>query len=121
MGLDMYASTTSEDIAAVDFSEPKDADGIFYWRKHPDLHGWMENLYREKGGTEEDFNLVGVRLDSSDLDLLENVVKADMLPHTAGFFFGASKPEDKDRTLEFVRLARAALASGKRVFYHAWW
>lgn len=121
MGLDMYACSTAENISAVDFREPKDAEGIFYWRKHPNLHGWMEALYKKKGGKEPDFNLVGVRLDSSDLDLLEKVVRADMLPHTSGFFFGVSKPEDKDRTLEFVRLARAVVASGKRVYYHAWW
>ena len=23
---------------------------LHYWRKHPNLQGWMENLYREKGG-----------------------------------------------------------------------
>lgn len=28
---------------------------LCYWRKHPDLHGWMRNLYYEKGGT-GDFN-----------------------------------------------------------------
>src|SRR5580704_4299751 len=116
MGLDMYARTTSEDIPAVDFSEPDDHKGLYYWRKHPDLHGWMEKLYKKKGGVEEDFNLAPVRLDSSDLDLLEKVVKADMLPPTAGFFFGVSTPEDKDSTLEFVRLARAALADGKRLY-----
>jgi hypothetical protein len=42
MGLDMYARTTKEPLAgAVDFkvSEPSE---LHYWRKHPDLHGWME-------------------------------------------------------------------------------
>jgi len=121
MGLDMYAGTTTEDIAAVDFDKPNDAEEFFYWRKHPNLHGWMEALYKKKGGTEPDFNLVPVRLDSSDLDLLEKVVRADMLPHTDGFFFGTSEHEAKDRTLEFIRLAREALASGKRVYYYAWW
>ena len=23
---------------------------IAYWRKHPNLHGWMEDLYYKKGG-----------------------------------------------------------------------
>ena len=26
---------------------------IHYWRKHPNLHGWMAGRYYEKGGTDE--------------------------------------------------------------------
>ena len=26
---------------------------ICYWRKHSDLHGWMRDLFYEKGGTSE--------------------------------------------------------------------
>lgn len=121
MGLDMFAGTTRADIPAVDFDKPEDAEDIFYWRKHPDLHGWMEKLYKKKGGAEEEFNLVPVRIDNSDLDQLEKVVNADKLPHTIGFFFGVSGPEDKVPTLNFIRRAREALASGKRVYYYAWW
>jgi hypothetical protein len=50
MGLDMYALTTSENIPAVNFKDPKDIEELYYWRKHPNLHGWMEALYRLKGG-----------------------------------------------------------------------
>ncbi len=72
MGLDMYALTTTEKPAsAVDF----DADAyseLHYWRKHPDLHGWMENLYREKGGVAQSFNCVRMgrppKLDDAQLD-----------------------------------------------------
>ena len=50
MGLDMYALTTTEKPAsAVDFDADAHSE-LHYWRKHPDLHGWMEKLYREKGG-----------------------------------------------------------------------
>jgi hypothetical protein len=45
MGLDMYAMTTTEAVAdAVDFKVGIAAE-LHYWRKHPNLHGWMEALY----------------------------------------------------------------------------
>ena len=55
MGLDMYAFTTSETIPAVDFKDPADSAELPYWRKHPNLHGWMEQPYRQKGGKSEGF------------------------------------------------------------------
>ena len=68
MGLDMFAYSTNHDVADVDFEVPDDADQIFYWRKHPNLHGWMKSLYRHKGGTGDDFNCDTVRLRADDLD-----------------------------------------------------
>jgi hypothetical protein len=119
--LDMYACTTTENIRAADFPTPENVEEIFYWRKHPNLHGWMEALYKDKGGEDTDFNLSPLRLDTADLDALEKAVSADELPHTEGFFFGVSQPEEKERTLALIGLAREAIASGKRVFYYAWW
>ena len=121
MGLDMYAFTTGENIPAVDFEQPKDAAELFYWRKHPNLHGWMEELYLFKGGSDEYFNCVPVRLDEYDLDYLERLVFADELPLTTGFFFGESQPEDKKDDVEFIQKARAAISEGKRVYYTSWW
>jgi hypothetical protein len=121
MGLDMYAFTTNENVPAVDFPDPADAADLFYWRKHPNLHGWMEALYRTKGGVDDDFNVAPVRLDATDLDALEEVIKRNGLPETTGFFFGESRPEEKTRDVEFIRKAREAIAGGKRVFYTSWW
>jgi len=45
-------------------------DEIAYWRKHPNLQGWMEQLWREKGGKGE-FNCVDVELTREDLKQLE--------------------------------------------------
>ena len=60
MGLDMYASTTTETLETeVDF-KPEEANELHYWRKHPDLHGWMEELYYSKGGASDCFNCVTV-------------------------------------------------------------
>lgn len=120
MGLDMYAYKTRTPLSAFGFKPPEDATEIQYWRKHPDLHGWMERLYRAKGGRAE-FNLETVRLDPEDIDALEQVVKANRLPFTTGFFFGASVPEDKDDDLAFIRAARKAFQEGCAVFYTCWW
>ena len=121
MGLDMYAYKTKENIPPVDFKEPETSAEIFYWRKHPDLHGWMENLYIEKGGENPDFNLVPVRLDAEDLDALEKDIALQMLPQTSGFFFGESRPEDTLDDKRFIETARQALREGYTIFYSSWW
>jgi len=120
MGLDMYAYKTKAQVAEHGFVEPDDSVEIQYWRKHPNLHGWMEELYQRKGGTEE-FNLTTVRLDEADIDALESAVRNDRLPETTGFFFGTSQPEDKADDLLFISAARQALKEGYAVFYTSWW
>ena len=118
MGLDQYAAIRLD---------TKNEDGIYdseelaCWRKHPHLQGFMENLYIEKGGTEE-FNCVDVELDLSDIDTLEADIKGDLLPVTGGFFFGNDSSEYyKEQDLEFCTNARKALADGQRVSYSSWW
>lgn len=122
MGLDMYVyARGSKPATAVDFAEAEDDEQVAYFRKHPDLHGWMEKLYREKGGTAEDFNLRPVLLTSEDIDRLERDVQYGRLPKTTGFFFGQSGASDRDDTLAFIREAREAIEGGKTLFYVAWW
>jgi hypothetical protein len=73
MGLDMYAyrMTDFQPSTPTDFgselSELREhnieAEEFHYWRKHPDMHGLMEKIYREKEGKEETFNCTpGLRL-----------------------------------------------------------
>lgn len=121
MGLDMYAHTTTEQPAApVDF-KIEEASEIHYWRKHPNLHGWMEQLYRTKGGTDANFNCVNLQLTAADLDHLEAAIREHRLPSTTGFFFGSSDGSEIADDLEFVTKAREALAAGFTVFYSSWW
>jgi hypothetical protein len=123
MGLDMYVLKTSQAIPTeVDFDfEVDDFELVHRWRKHPNLHGWMEALYRSKGGVEDYFNCVNVALTDEDLDKLEQAIRNDNLPETDGFFFGESDGSEKDDDLQFLDAARAALAEGKRIFYRSWW
>ena len=127
MGLDMNAfSVPSTKVPAdkmVDVRLPNgEAEEIQYWRKHHDLHGWMENLYIQKGG-ESEFNCTTVRLLAEDLDRLEADIRERRLPATQGFFFGNNPPnvESDEEDLAFVTKAREEIANGKAVYYYSWW
>ena len=71
MGLDMYAQVRStKPQTAVDFKSEEGVEDreLHYWRKHPNLHGWMESLYYLKGGESDSFNCVNVLVESEDFD-----------------------------------------------------
>lgn len=124
MGLDMYAWRVKSDNIVNDLEYKQDnPEELFYWRKHHDLHGWMENLYRAKGGDKVDFNCVPVRLTLADLANLEQDLMANKLPTTVGFFFGNNPPDDEsfEDDIEFISLAREAIEAGDAVYYDSWW
>ncbi len=120
MGLDMYANVTTKTPDQPFGFDDETAERIHYWRKHPNLHGWMENLYFEKGGTEL-FNCISLVLTAADLDRLEADIRANTYPETTGFFFGTSDGSEAEDDLAFIEKARAAIAEGKTVFYDSWW
>ena len=123
MGLDMYAIATPAPLKEeVDFSTNNvDGEEIKYWRKHPNLHGWMEELYYRKGGKADSFNCVGVVLKEFDLDVLEEDIKNNNLPNTSGFFFGQSDDERMAEDLAFIERARRSIKDGMTVYYTSWW
>lgn len=103
-------------------SQPRE---IAYWRKHPNLHGWMEQLWLKKhkpDSSKYQFNNVELELTWQDLEDLERAVRHGQLPDTSGFFFG-NKADDiyREQDLEFIRNARAELFVGLRVFYNSSW
>ena len=121
MGLDMYVYTTEEKFETeVDFKCDGDNE-LYYWRKHPNLHGWMEKLYRAKGGSEDSFNCVNLALTLKDIYALEYAVRKKKLPETQGFFFGQSYDTDRPRDLEFIAKAHDAIQEGETVFYFSSW
>jgi hypothetical protein len=127
MGLDMYAFTvdaTTVGDGVTDVALGDNAMEICYWRKFNALHGWMEDLYRLKGGSKDSFNCTTVRLDLSDLDRLEMDAGQNKLVPRNGFFFGDTTsihPEDLESVGDFVKVARQSIAEGKAVFYDSWW
>jgi hypothetical protein len=120
MGLDMYAFTVAK---GQQLGEGVQTTELAYWRKFNALHGWMEDLYRNKGGDAESFNCIPVHLTENDLDELQRTVSKGLLKPREGFFFGAQQiyPEDVEETLTFIKNAREAIADGKDVYYDSWW
>ena len=142
MGLDMYAYTASRagqsdewwadavlDPDTKDFVNPRLSRPveIAYWRKHPHLHGWMEQLWhdrQEPGLQHRDqvFNGIELELFREDIDRLEQDILDGLLPETQGFFFGDNASYYyREQDLAFCRQARADLFLGLRVFYNSSW
>ena len=141
MGLDMYAYVASRKGQQSEYYEKATWDDerkeftssiskpyeIAYWRKHPNLHGWMEQLWERKGkpgtgNTDATFNGIELELTWDDLDELEQAIRHSQLPDTQGFFFG--NPADVhyyEQDLEFVNNAKAEVFLGLKVFYNSSW
>lgn len=112
MGLDqtLYAKINGEN------------EKIQYFRKHPDLHGAIAAMWAEEtGGDPDTFNCIPYQLDRDQLEQLKAMTEADELPHTEGFFFGQSYPEDKPVTLEALDKALELEAEGHEIYYDSWW
>ena len=128
MGLDMFAYKVKAELLENDKQVDIDIENIpkedfYYWRKHHDLHGWMENLYRFKGGKDEVFNCSTIVLTLDDLNMLSNDIKNYGLPNTKGFFFGNNSPDEESnrQDLDFVWECRAAIDQGYVVFFFSGW
>jgi hypothetical protein len=137
MGLDMYAYVAAkagqyreyyetgdydpdtQEFANLHIEQPRE---LAYWRKHPNLHGWMERLAKEKGLNYTTFNGVELELTWHDIERLEQTILSKELPSTQGFFFG----DDADayyqhQDLEFCRQAKSEIFLGLKVFYNSSW
>jgi len=120
MGLDQYAYIASK--ADTDYDDTSRQE-LAYWRKHPNLQGWMEKLWESKGN-QGDFNGVELELTWEDIDRLEKDIKAGTVAQlaTTGFFFGDPSDEYyKEQDLEFCLDAKTELFLGLKVFYNSSW
>ena len=136
MGLDMYAYVAAKARAYGEFHEGAHWDKekgamvnpsvtepreIAYWRKHPNLHGWMHRLWESRGNS-GDFNGDELELTWDDLEQLEQDIRNKNLPGTTGFFFGNDADDEyREQDLKFVREAKAEAFLGLRVFYNSSW
>jgi hypothetical protein len=119
MGLDMYAYVANKES---NHSSDSASQEIAYWRKHPNLHGWMERLAKSKGLDYDTFNGVELELTFDDIMQLEKDIITGNLPSTTGFFFGDDSDEYyKSQDLDFVYEAKSRLFLGQRVFYNSSW
>jgi hypothetical protein len=123
--LDEYGKYVNTEV-----SEPRE---LAYWRKHPNLQGWMEQLWIRKGcpgvdlknyapDQDPDFNGIELELTWEDLEELEQAIKKHQLPQTLGFFFGNNSDQHYyGHDLDFINRAKAELFSGLKVFYNSSW
>jgi hypothetical protein len=118
-----YAATQAHDSATQGKLVQRE---IAYWRKHPNLHGWMHRLWENKGcpngHPEDQFNGTELELTWEDLEELERAVTHKQLPGTSGFFFGNDADDYyREHDLKFVRDAKAEIFTGLKVFYNSSW
>lgn len=131
MGLDMYLlgekfywtdlendeNNLKEDGFRVESKELR----LGYWRKHPNLHGYIVQAFTD--GVD---NCQRIELSIDDLNQILNAVKNQNLPETTGFFFGQSDSADEQDTLlqleKAIEWAKAKEPNVSRsVVYQASW
>ena len=96
-------------------------ENIGSWRKHANLHGHMEHLYRERGGDALSFNCIPLELTKEDCEEIIKLSQGNELKTAEGFFWGKSYPEHDKETIEYMTKAIKAIEEGKQVFYDSWW
>lgn len=131
MGLDMYLD--GDKFFALDFENPENIpteDGyrltnrtlrLGYWRKHPNLHGYIVNNFAD--GIDE---CKQICLSEDDIEKIIDAVARNALPHTEGFFFGVSDGSEREETLRIFRDALQWLRTTepnvfRSVHYQASW
>lgn len=119
-GLEFNPKTGDWDVPEGGIQKPQE---LAYWRKHPNLHGWMQKLWEAKGGSGE-FNGDELELTWEDIDMLEYDIKNGHMSKlgTTGFFFGDPSDEYyKEKDLKFCIDAKAECFLGRKVFYNSSW
>lgn len=75
-----------------------------YWRKHANLHGYIVQTFAD--GIDE---CQDIELDQEALVKMIADIKAGNLPHTEGFFFGASRMDGEEMERDLSVITRALL------------
>lgn len=97
-----------------------------YFRKHSDLHGYFEDLYTERGGTEE-FNCVKLILSKEDIEKVIEIADSELngenvVPESRGFFWGESSKYDWEETKKvFSEILETTDFETETVYYDSWW
>lgn len=129
MGLDMYLrgeeyedfSNTSAARDRGDIVKVSTVYELGYWRKHPDLHGYIVETFAN--GVDE---CQRISLGKGELLNTLKAVEDDKLPHTEGFFFGQSQLGDKERTIQILQKALKWMEGAqdrtyRDIYYQASW
>ena len=131
MGLDMYL--TGEKSLLADYENPANnltEDGfrlttklvrLGYWRKHPNLHGFIVGTFADGKDTFQ-----RIHLEADHIERIIDAVTRDELPHTDGCFFGRSDGSEKSNDLRILSAALEWLRTPepnvwRSVYYQASW
>lgn len=92
-----------------------------YWRKHPDLHGFIVTEFAD--GIDD---CRRIHLDPEQIKRIILALQRNELPHTEGFFFGASENDDEQirEGVEIFSKALVWLLSdewSRSIYYQASW
>lgn len=123
MGLDMYLNGLRyiRTSARSDDRKKGELFDLGYWRKHPNLHGYIVQTFAD--GKDE---CQEIALSADDIRRIIAAIEADELPKTTGFFFGESDGSEKEGDLSIFREALAWLGTEEEdawrsVYYQASW
>lgn len=117
MGLDMYFHRTPKGELPGEANSPV----IAYFRKHSDLHGWLERQWRKENHDEGDFNCVYMKITSAILQRLKDYLTRPQKERYYGFFWGESDAAQWEETRKLVPRLEEILNSGDQVYYYSWW
>jgi hypothetical protein len=117
MGLDMFL------FGVVDDNDEYGArNELAYWRKHPNLHGYIVQAFAN--GVDE---CQKIPLTAENLKQIILAVKDKNLPNTTGFFFGQSYGDKEELESDLNKLAEALdwlnnnFDENRAVYYRASW
>jgi hypothetical protein len=123
MGLDMYlrgdiyigafdANYTPKPLPCLESESYR----LGYWRKHPNLHGYIVRTFAS--GKDE---CQEIPLSEADIVKIMDAIRAEELPFTKGFFFGASEgtPEEMAEDLDIFQRALDWMRTEKKGFFRS--
>lgn len=122
MGLDAYAYAVNyQPTKSVDFTFPKEIDAetalFFQWRKNWCIQQIMAEIYFNKEGQDFSFNCAKVVIDEDDLDYIESEIRLSDYEDE----YPDDREVERERDLNFVKLAREKIQQGFTVVYDSWW
>lgn len=114
MGLDMYLEgrkhimqdwrNPDNDHMEEGFRVSGKTYDLGYWRKHPNLHGYIVQTFAEGEDRCQE-----IELDQEALVRMIADIKSGNLPHTEGFFFGRSSMDEDEMERDLSVMTRALL------------
>jgi len=91
---------------------------FFNWNSYHNLHYWMENLYRFKGGKEKEFNQIPIELSKNDILNLEKTIEHKMLGTPWVNMSNDSYDEQTIKNdLKFTKCAMEYILNNKKIYY----